>query len=120
MRHSIRALLTGLVLAGGASLLGSEGAQAQSYPRVTCSGDNCDVDYGPMARGNIVGGGHVVVTGMTGMNFDFIHLDRQFSQTPREGFVPLTVGSGESVQIIWVPAAMMAMIQSARQSMPAR
>ncbi len=79
-----------------------------------------EVDYGPMARGNIVGGGRIMVTGMDGMNFDFVHLDMMFSQTPREGFVPLTIGSGESVETVCVPAAMIAMMRRARGSMPAR
>jgi|JI8StandDraft_2_1071088.scaffolds.fasta_scaffold332377_1 hypothetical protein len=120
MRHSLRAVLAGAFLAAGAALYAG-GAAAQSYPRVTCSGgDNCSVDYGPMGQGTVVGGGRIMVTRMDGMNFDFVHLDMMFSQTPREGFVPLQIGSGESQEIVWVPRAMIEMMRNARRGMPSR
>lgn len=120
MRHSIRAILAGVFLVGAGAIFAGDAA-AQSYPRVTCSsGDNCEVDYGPMARGNIVGGGRVMVTGMSGMNFDFVHLDMMFSQSPRPGLIPVTIGTGESVETLWVPAAMLEMMRNARRAMPAR
>lgn len=120
MRTSIRAVLAGAFLATGASLFAGPAA-AQNFPRVTCTGgDNCMVDYGPMGQGAVVGGGRIMVTRMDGMNFDFVHLDMQFSQTAREGFVPLQIGSGESQEIVWVPRAMIEMMRAARTRMTPR
>ncbi len=98
----------------------AQGAQAQSYPRITGSGENVMVEYGPMGQGNLVGGGRVMVSSNSGMNIDVMHLDMIFSQQPREGFVPLIIGSGENASTIYVPAAMMAMVARARAAMPAR
>jgi hypothetical protein len=95
-------------------------AQAQSYPRISGSGENITIDYGPMGQGNLVGGGRVMVSSGPSMNVDVIHLDMVFSQVPREGFVPVSIGSGEGSTTIYVPAAMMAMVARARAAMPAR
>lgn len=73
------------------------------YPRVISNGENVEIDYGPGPRGNIVGGGRVVVTG-NGENLRIEHLDPQFAQQPVPGLVPVIVGSGENTSVVWAPA----------------
>jgi hypothetical protein len=48
------------------------------------------------------------------MDIEIMHLDAQFAQQPRQGFVPLTIGSGETQETVWVPAGMVDMIRRAR------
>lgn len=93
---------------------------AQSYPRTYGSGENIMVDYGPMGQAALVGGGRVMVSQTAGMDLTIVHLDAQFVQQPREGFVPLTVGSGETAETVWVPRAMVEMVRRARATAPAR
>lgn len=114
MRISTRAMLAATVMAGLASAVPAGDAQAQSYPRVTGSGMDLQIDYGPMGQGNLVGGGRVSVSQPTGMDVNVMHFDSMFSQRPREGFVPLTIGSGESQETVWVPASMLDMVRRAR------
>lgn len=108
------------LLAAAALLLAAPAALAQSYPRVTGDNENIMIDYGPMGQGNLVGGGRVMVSSNNHMNIDFMHLDVAFSQQPREGYVPLTIGNGEDQETVWVPAAMLEMMRRARGNMPAR
>ncbi|NKE46570.1 hypothetical protein HB662_17445 [Roseomonas frigidaquae] len=91
-------------------------AVAQSYPRVTGTGENMMVDYGPMGQGTLVGGGRVMVSDPTGMDVRVVHFDAVFAQAPRPGYVPLTIGSGESQQTVYVPEAMVDMMRRARGS----
>ncbi len=108
------------MFAAAAMTMAVSAASAQSYPRVTGTGENVMVDYGPMP-GNILGGGRVVATRMGAMgDVDLLHLDGMFSQSAREGFVPLTIGTGEGAETVWVPAAMVAMMRQARQNMQRR
>jgi hypothetical protein len=116
MRTILRTILTAGLLASG--FAGAD-ALAQSYPRSVCNGMDCTIDYGPMGQGNLVGGGRVNISMTDGMTTSIIHLDSMFAQQPREGFVPLSIGSGENSETIWVPAMMRDMIRRARQSMPA-
>jgi len=109
-----------LLLAAALLGLGVGTAAAQSYPRVVGTGENMTIDYGPMGQGTLVGGGRVMVTQPTGMDVNIMHFDAMFVQQPREGFVPLTVGQGESQQTVWVPAAMVDMIRNARSRMAPR
>jgi hypothetical protein len=88
----------------------------QTYPRTYGSGENIMVDYGPMGRGTLVGGGRVMVSQTNGMDIEVMHLDAQFVQQPRQGYVPLTIGSGETQETVWVPAAMVDMVRRARNS----
>jgi hypothetical protein len=74
------------------------------------------VDYGPMGQGTLVGGGRVAVSQTAGMDVEIMHLDAQFAQQPRPGFVPLTIGSGETQETVWVPAGMLDMVRRARTS----
>jgi hypothetical protein len=103
-------------------LLGSVApAGAQSYPRVIGSGENMEIEYGPGGqRTPLFGGGRVVISMMDGANVTLMHLDAEFVQQPREGFVPLVIGSGESNEVIYVRPAMIEMLRRARASMPAR
>ena len=75
------------------------------------------VDYGPMGQGNLVGGGRVAVTMQSGMDVTVIHLDAIFSQQPRPGYVPLTIGDGENRMTVYVPAGMVDMVRNARGNM---
>ena len=104
-----------LLMAAPIVLLGPN-AVAQSYPRVTGTGENMMVDYGPMGQGALVGGGRVMVSEPGGMEVRVLHLDAMFSQTPRPGYIPLTIGSGESTETVYVPAGMMEMIRRARSN----
>ena len=133
MRKSFRPVM--LAVLGAAALsLGAMSAQAQSqprtaetpaaagqsYPRTYGSGENIMIDYGPMGQGTLVGGGRVMVSQTAGMDINIVHLDAMFVQQPRQGFVPLTVGSGETAETVWVPQAMVDMVRRARSSAPAR
>ncbi len=75
-----------------------------SWPRTTGSGENVEIEYGPGPRGNVVGGGAVHVAN-SGENVEIHHLDPSFVQLPPAGQVPVTVGSGDNVSTVWVPAA---------------
>ncbi|WP_372623943.1 hypothetical protein [Falsiroseomonas sp.] len=82
------------------------------YPRLVGSGENLSVDYGPKPRGNIVGGGHVVATG-SGENVDLHYADSTYVQRPPIGMVPTLQGTGENLEIVWVPAPEAWVVQSA-------
>lgn len=129
-----RAFATAFLLAGAAASGAVPAAHAQSYPRSAetpaaatpgyprtyGSGENIMVDYGPMGQGTLVGGGRVMVSQVSGMNVEVVHLDAMFVQQPREGFIPLTIGSGESQETVWVPLAMADMFRHARAGTPPR
>jgi hypothetical protein len=110
-------LATAALLAGSLAVLAGPAA-AQSYPRVVGTGENMMVDYGPMGQGTLVGGGRVMVSMASGMDVQVMHFDAMFAQQPREGFVPLTIGSGESTETVWVPRAMVDMVRRARSTTP--
>jgi len=110
MHVTLRAALAGLVLAGGVVATQAQAqaqVPAQSYPISRCSGENCEIDYGPMGQATLVGGGRVMASMPDGMTVAIVHLDAMFSQQPRPGFVPLSIGSGENSSVIYVPAMMM-------------
>lgn len=99
-----RAALGATALLLGAALAAPAGAtDGLSWPRTSGSGENIEIDYGPDPRGNVVGGGAVHVTG-SGEDVEIHHLDPSFVQQPPAGLVPVTVGSGENVSTVWVPA----------------
>ncbi len=114
MNTILRAALAGLLLAGGSAV-----AQT-NYPISRCSGENCEIDYGPMGQATLVGGGRVMVSSVDGMTERVIHLDAMFSQAPRPGFVPLSIGMGENSSVIYVPAMMMEQIRRAMAAQPRR
>jgi hypothetical protein len=108
----LRLALTGTLLAAS---LSAADAVAQSYPMSRCSGENCEIDYGPMGQATLVGGGRVMVSTPDGMSVHIVHLDTVFSQQPRPGFIPMSIGSGEETTVIYVPAMM---LELARRAMP--
>jgi hypothetical protein len=89
-------------------------AHGQTYPRIIGSGMNFTIDYGPMGQGNVVGGGRVTVTQPNGMDVNVMHLDSVFTQRPRDGFIPMIIGSGESQETVWVPSMMLEMLRRAQ------
>jgi hypothetical protein len=97
--HLAAAALFGPFLSSG--VLASDGI---SYPRVVGTGENQSVEYGPGERGNIVGGGRVAVSG-SGENTELRHLDDEFAQAPHLTMVPVFFGSGESLEVVWMPGA---------------
>jgi hypothetical protein len=111
-------LLQGLMafgLVAGGMAAAAPQAEAQSYPRTTGTAEDTAVDYGPLGQRTMVfGGGRVVVTMMDGANVTLMHLDSMFVQSPREGFVPVTVGTSEATETIYVPASMVDAIRRAR------
>ncbi|WP_206933149.1 hypothetical protein [Roseococcus thiosulfatophilus] len=114
MRHLFRPMMAAALLAVAAA--GT--AAAQSFPRVVAQGDSFTVDYGPMGQGNVVGGGRVMVSqSPDGMQLTVVHLDAMFSQQPRPGFVPLSIGSGEGLMVIYVPAMMVEQMRRALGAM---
>ncbi|WP_439597312.1 hypothetical protein [Falsiroseomonas sp.] len=117
MFAQLRIALTGTLLATG---LAAADAAAQSYPISRCSGENCEIDYGPMGQATLVGGGRVMVSMPDGMSVRIVHLDTIFSQQPRPGFIPMSLGSGEESSIIYVPAAMLEMARRAMAGPAAR
>jgi hypothetical protein len=115
MRQVLRATIGAALFAAAGFALAAP-ASAQSYPRTYGSGENIMVEYGPMGQAALVGGGRVTVSQTSGMNVEIMHLDAMFAQQPREGFVPLTIGSGESQETVWVPQAMVDMVRRARSA----
>ncbi len=110
MPITLRAAATALALAGG--FAGTQAA-AEQYPISRCNGENCEIDYGPMGQATLVGGGRVMASMPDGTTITIVHLDAMFSQQPREGFVPLSIGSGENSSVIYVPAMMMEQLRRA-------
>ena len=89
-----------------AGLLGATPVLAQdAYPRTVGSGDNISVEYGPAGSQNVVGGGATVLRNRANGEVDANYLEPDFAQTPRQGVVAVEIGSGESAETIWVPAA---------------
>jgi len=118
MRHLFRPALMALAL-GGVALSLATPAAAQSYPRVTGTGEGFMVDYGPMGQSNVVGGGRVMVSQPTAMGEEtmVVHLDAMFSLQPRPGLVPLSVGTGERMMVIYVPEMMLEQMRRAFSTM---
>jgi len=104
----IRNLAAAALIASGA--LASGGAFArdlgeQSYPITTGHAETAVVDYGPDAlKHNVLGGGVVAdQKQLNGENTAVYGADAQ-RQAPRANLVPVTIGSGESAEVVWVPA----------------
>ena len=91
-----------LALVGGALFAGT--AQAQSYPRVITDGENSTIEYGPGPARNIVGGALYRTSG-SGESVTIETIEVQRAQPPRSGVAAVTVGSGESASVVWVPVA---------------
>ena len=104
----INRIATALFAAGALSFAVPALANDISYPRVVGTGENASVEYAPSDTGNIVGGGRVTVFEASGNDVQIRYADPRFTQAPRSGLVPVTVGSGENVNTAWVPAASVA------------
>ncbi|MDP3418627.1 hypothetical protein [Falsiroseomonas sp.] len=100
----INRIATALLAAGALSFAAPVLAQDVSYPRVVGTGENTSVEYAPGNTQNILGGGAVTTFEATGNDVQIRHLDPRFAQAPRQGLVPVTIGSGENVTTAWVPA----------------
>ncbi|MBL6076867.1 hypothetical protein JMJ56_02540 [Belnapia sp. T18] len=83
-------------------LLPAPSAAQPYYPCIIGSNEDRAIDYGPGPHGNIIGGGHVIISG-GGENTTFTRLDPQPGQPPRAGMMPVTLGNSESATV-WVPA----------------
>jgi hypothetical protein len=78
---------------------------ADPYARAANTGEAATIDNGPGGQGSLVRGGRVAVAG-NGAETQVRHRDTAGALAPRHGQVPVTVGSGESSTIVWVPAGM--------------
>jgi hypothetical protein len=96
-------LLAGAAIAALATTTPALSQDDISYPRMTGSGENSEIDYGPGPHGNIVGSGAAMATG-SGENVEIRHLDPSFAQLPDRRMMAVTVGSGENGSIVFVPA----------------
>jgi len=72
------------------------------HPRVVGTGENQDIDYGPGERGNIVGGGALVVEHRDSDTVAVTYLDAQYAQHRTDGRIPVTVGAGEDTSVVYV------------------
>ena len=104
----IRTLAAAALIAGGA--LASNGAFArdlgeQSYPITSGHAETAVVDYGPdFLKHNVLGGGVVADQKQLNGENRAVYGSNAQSQAARANLVPVTVGSGESAEVIWVPA----------------
>lgn len=101
MRNSLKTILAAALL-GPTFSLGAIAADGVTYPRTVGSGENIEVEYGPAPRGNIVGGGHMQVTGY-GENAEVTYLEAGYAQPAPFGLMPTLRGSGENIDVVWVP-----------------
>lgn len=92
------------LLATGALSFAAPALANDYYPRIVGSGQNASVEYAPGNDQNIVGGGAVIVRDDAANEVQIRHLEPRFAQAPRQGVLPVTVGSGENAEIVWVPA----------------
>ncbi len=81
-------------------LHGALAGEPSGYPRVVGTGENASLEYGPGPI-NIVGGGAVMSVGR-GEETELRYLDSQYVQRAPRGLVPVTRGSGESMETFWV------------------
>jgi hypothetical protein len=79
-------------------------AAAQGYPRLSGSGDEAVIDYGPGLRNNLVGGGRVAL-GHDGDSIAALRLDRGIAQETRFGQVPVARTENGNLEVVLVPAA---------------
>lgn len=94
----------GLFAAGALFFAVPAMAQDVSFPRVVRTGENASVEYGPGSIGTIVGGGAVTVRDLGGNEVQITHLEDRFAQPGRRGLRAVTIGSGESIETVWLPA----------------
>jgi len=97
MTKTLRSLIAAAALMGAPLV-----AQAAEYPRLVGSGETQIVEYGPAARGNILGGGAVAVMFDGESHVVITHVDEMGVQRREDGRVPVLVGSGETRMIVWI------------------
>jgi hypothetical protein len=97
-----RRVLHCALAAFGLGLLPALSVAQPYYPRIVDSGEDRTIDYGPGPHDNIVGGGHVIMSG-GGWDAMLSSVNPHAGQPPRAGMMPFTTGSGESPTTVWVP-----------------
>lgn len=101
MRKHLKTIVATALL-GPTFSLGVLAADGVSYPRTVGSGENIEVEYGPTPSRNIVGGGQMQVTG-SGENAEVTYLEAGHAQPAPFGLMPTLRGSGENIEVVWVP-----------------
>ena len=109
--RSLKSRFCAAILFGPLFTTGALAQDQGRYPRVVGSGENASVEYGPGPLGNVVGGGRVEVTG-TGETLEVRHLDPLMVQHGYAGFIPVSRGSGENTEVVWLPASPMGSMQA--------
>lgn len=94
--NATRNLIAAALLLGAPAL-----AQASDYPRLVGSGEDVTVEYGPGARGNVVGGGPAVVA-IGGTTPSIRYMDDVNVQRRTDGQVPVLEDQGETRTITFV------------------
>jgi hypothetical protein len=98
MSNTLKKLLLASALLAAAQTH-TASAQDATYPRIVKTGENVEIDYGPGPRGNVVGGGQVVMSG-GGEDRRITHLDA--GPTRSDGLIPVLVGGGEDRWVAYV------------------
>lgn len=94
-----RMLIVATALLGPAAQVHIAAAQDSTYPRLVNNGGDVEVDYGPGPRGNILGGGQVVLSG-GGDNMRITRLDPGPVQSG--GLIATLTGGGDESRITYV------------------
>ena len=92
-------------IAAVAALLSTTAAFAEEAPRIAGDFASQHVVYGQAARGNIVGGGVAVVTGVDEGRPVISYLDNGLAQQGLAGQVPAVENVAGRDRTIWVPAS---------------
>jgi len=92
-------------IAAIAAVLSSTAAFAEEAPRIAGDFASQHVVYGSAARGNIVGGGVAVVTGVDEGRPVISYLDNGAVQPGVSGQVPVVQNQGGRDRTIWVPVS---------------
>lgn len=92
-------------------------AGAQSYPRLSGSGDEAVVEYGPAAPGNVVGGGRVAL-GHDGDSIVVLRQDEGIGQRVLAGQVPVARSVNGTLEVVLEPAAAAASMLAAGGAAP--
>lgn len=94
-----------MMAAAAAALMTSTAAFAEEAPRLTGDFASQHVEYGQAARGNVVGGGFAMVTGVDEEGRPVItYADSTSTQQGLAGKVPAVVNQAGRDRTIWVPA----------------
>ena len=95
-----------LMAAAAAALMTSTAAFAEEAPRLTGDFASQHVDYSGVNRGNIVGGGYAMVTGVDEEGRPVIaYRDQNFVQQGLAGRVPAVQNQGGRDHTVYVPAS---------------